>query len=101
MNKKRETIAGWLFLAPALIIFAILVVFPVIMSLCLSFTEWNFLSGLEGIKWKGLANFERLFTRDRKFMMALGNTVFYASRPRRSPSSSACCSPSCSTTRCT
>ena len=78
MNKKRETIAGWLFLAPALIIFAILVVFPVIMSLCLSFTEWNFLSGLEGIKWKGLANFERLFTRDRKFMMALGNTVFYA-----------------------
>ena len=78
MNKKRETIAGWLCLAPALIIFAILVVFPVIMSLCLSFTEWNFLSGLEGIKWKGLANFERLFTRDRKFMMALGNTVFYA-----------------------
>ena len=78
MHKKRETIAGWLFLAPALIIFAILVVFPVIMSLCLSFTEWNFLSGLEGIKWKGLANFERLFTRDRKFMMALGNTVFYA-----------------------
>ena len=78
MNKKRETIAGWLFLAPALIIFASLVVFPVIMSLCLSFTEWNFLSGLEGIKWKGLANFERLFTRDRKFMMALGNTVFYA-----------------------
>ena len=77
-EQKRETIAGWLFLAPALIIFAILVVFPVIMSLCLSFTEWNFLSGLEGIKWKGLANFERLFTRDRKFMMALGNTVFYA-----------------------
>ena len=78
MNKKNDTIAGWLFLAPALIIFAILVVFPIIMSLLLSFTEWNFLSGFEGIEWKGLANFERLFTRDRKFMMALKNTVFYA-----------------------
>ena len=78
MNKKHETMAGWLFLAPALIIFAILVVFPIIMSLFLSFTEWNFLSGFEGLEWKGLANFERLFTRDRKFMMALKNTVFYA-----------------------
>ena len=75
MNKKHETMAGWLFLMPALTIFAALVVLPVIMSLLLSFTEWNFLSGIQGIKWKSTANFIRLFTRDRKFMLALTNTV--------------------------
>lgn len=37
-------------MAPALIIFAVLVVFPIVMSFFLSFTEWNFLSGLESIE---------------------------------------------------
>ena len=78
MNRKHETMAGWLFLLPALTIFAALVVLPVIMSLLLSFTDWNFLSGIEGIKWKSTANFVRLFTKDRKFMLALTNTVVYA-----------------------
>ena len=76
--KRQETLAGWAFMLPALIIFAVLVIFPIIMSLILSFTEWNFLSGLEGIEWVGFDNFERLFTRDRKFIMALKNTLIYA-----------------------
>ena len=76
--KREETLAGWLFMLPALIIFAILVIFPIIMSLFLSFTEWNFLSGLEGIKWVGFENFGRMFTRDRKFILALKNTLIYA-----------------------
>lgn len=65
-------------MTPALIIFAILVVFPIIMSLLLSFTKWNFLSGLKGIEWVGLDNFKKLFTTDRKFKMALKNTLIYA-----------------------
>lgn len=76
--KRQEAAAGWTFMAPALIIFAVLVVFPIIMSLFLSFTDWNFLSGLKGIEWAGLDNFQKLFTRDRKFMMALKNTLIYA-----------------------
>lgn len=76
--KREETLAGWLFMLPALIIFAILVIFPIIMSLFLSFTEWNFLSGLEGIEWVGFENFGRMFTRDRKFILALKNTLIYA-----------------------
>lgn len=39
MKKKGEEMAGWLFMAPALIIFTALVVFPILMSLFLSFTE--------------------------------------------------------------
>lgn len=78
MGKKREALAGWAFMAPALIIFCILVVFPIIMSLFLSFTDWNFLSGLKGIEWVGLKNFTKLFTRDHKFMLALKNTFIYS-----------------------
>lgn len=33
---------------------------------------------MEGIEWVGLDNFVKLFTRDRKFIMALKNTLIYA-----------------------
>lgn len=78
MNKKKETLAGWLFLAPALAVFLVLVIIPIIMSLFLSFVDWNFLSGFSGLKWCGLENFNQLFTADRKFMMAFTNTLVYA-----------------------
>lgn len=75
---REENRAGWLFMAPAIIIFAILVAIPVIMSILLAFTKWNFLSGLKGLEWVGMKNFVQLFTTDRKFKMALLNTLIYA-----------------------
>lgn len=78
MNKKKEALAGWLFLTPALIVFLALVVFPIIVSFLLSFTEWNFLSGFSGIKWAGTENYLRLLTKDHKFVMAVRNTLIYA-----------------------
>lgn len=76
--KNKEALAGWLFLAPALLVFLALVVLPIIMSFLLSFTDWNFLSGYSGIKWVGLGNFKNLFTVDHKFSMAVRNTLIYA-----------------------
>ena len=78
MNKRKETLAGYAFLAPALFIFITLVAFPVLLSLFLAFTEWNFLSGLQGLKWVGLTNFKRMFTIDNSFRTALVKTVVYA-----------------------
>lgn len=78
MNAKKEAFAGWMFLLPALIIFLTLVVFAILMSFGISFSKWNFLSGLSGIKWVGFDNFIKLFTADRKFTMALTNTLIYA-----------------------
>lgn len=78
MNKKKEALAGWLFLAPALVVFLALVIIPIIMSFFLAFADWNFLSGFDGMKWCGLDNFEKLFTADRKFIMAFTNTLLYA-----------------------
>ena len=78
MNKKKEAVAGWLFMTPALFIFLTLVLIPVISSIILSFTKWNFLSGFSGIEFTGVNNFIKLFTKDRKFKKALVNTVIYA-----------------------
>ena len=80
MNKRklRQTLTGYAFLAPALIIFITLVALPIILSLGLAFTKWNFFSGLDGLKFVGLRNFEKLFTTDRNFKTALMNTIIYA-----------------------
>ncbi|MBQ8813892.1 MAG: sugar ABC transporter permease [Lachnospiraceae bacterium] len=78
MNKRKEAIAGWVFLSPALVVFLSLVFVPVIASILLSFTKWNFLSGFDGIKWVGFDNFVKLFKRDRDFKTALVNTIVYA-----------------------
>lgn len=77
MPGKKENLAGYMFIGPALIAFLILVAFPFVSSILLSFTEWNFVSGLKGIKWVGLANFKALLT-DRNFTYAVKNTFIYA-----------------------
>ncbi|WP_180994867.1 sugar ABC transporter permease [Clostridium sp. chh4-2] len=77
-NKTKLTMTGYVFLAPALIIFIIFVLIPVITSIILAFTKWNFFSGVQGLKFIGLRNFKKLFTSDRSFMTALINTIVYA-----------------------
>ena len=77
-NKTKLTLTGYAFLAPALIIFVCMVLIPVIISIGLAFTKWNFFSGIDGLKFVGLRNFDKLFTSDRSFKMALINTVVYA-----------------------
>lgn len=79
MNKRKvkQALTGYAFLAPALIIFVTLVALPILMSLGLAFTKWNFFSGLDGLKFVGLDNFKKMFTSDRSFKTALVNTVIY------------------------
>lgn len=76
MSKRKENLIGYAFVAPALIVFLVFVAFPFFFSLILSLTEWNFLSGWGGIKWKGLENFVKL-AGDRNFRQAVWNTVVY------------------------
>jgi multiple sugar transport system permease protein len=79
VNKKEvmhENLAGYLFIAPSLIIFLVFLLFPIISSLFLSFTEWNFLSGFKGIKMVGLDNFREI-ANDGKMKFALKNTFVY------------------------
>ncbi len=76
--QKKENREGWLFMIPAMIFFISLIIFPVVMSLVLAFTKWNFLTGISGIKWIGVQNFIKIITRDRRFGMAFRNTILYA-----------------------
>ena len=63
-----------LFLFPALFIYIIVVVFPTVYSLFLSFCDWN---GLGAKKFVGLKNYIQLFTSDSVFYTALRNNIIW------------------------
>ncbi len=71
----QETIAGWLSISPWLVGFLVLTATPLIASLYFSFTKYDVLRSPE---WVGLANYQKLFTDDRLFPVALRNTFVYA-----------------------
>jgi multiple sugar transport system permease protein len=77
MKTYKDTKTAYLFLLPTLIVFFALVIFPVLFSMFLSFTKWNFLSGWKGIKMVGFQNYAKLHG-DIKFRDAVGNTFIYA-----------------------
>ncbi len=76
---KRNEIAitPWLFLLPAMIFFAIYVIFPIAQSFWISFHQWD---GLGEKTWVGTANYERLLgwgdqKMDRKFETSFVNNL--------------------------
>ena len=73
---RKEAAQAYLFLGPALLIFLVLVLLPLLFSGYLAFTSWDFTSGLKGIQWIGLKNFVKLKT-DKNFNFALKNTFIY------------------------
>jgi len=62
------------FTAPALILYTLIVFIPIVWSSVYSLFDWN---GIGTMKFVGLKNFVRLFTRDREFLPALQHTVIY------------------------
>lgn len=75
--KRKEALVGWLFLTPEIIGMLLLNVFALGFSLYLSFSSWDLLSGLKGIKFNGLANYIRMFQDDPTIMIALKNNLIY------------------------
>jgi multiple sugar transport system permease protein len=71
----RRNRAGYGFLAPWLIGFFGLTIGPALISLYLSFTDFNL---LQAPHWVGSANYLRIFTADAKFMQSLRVTFFFA-----------------------
>ena len=59
--QRQETLIGYAFILPALIVFLVFVAFPFFASIGLSFTKWNFLGGWKKLKWVGLQNFANTF----------------------------------------
>ena len=70
----KEKFKTGLLLFPALFIYIIVVVFPTVYSLFLSFCDWN---GLGAKKFVGLKNYIQLFTSDSVFYTALRNNIIW------------------------
>jgi multiple sugar transport system permease protein len=70
----RKEWSAYVFLAPALLQFVVLLVFPVVFSFYLSFHEWNILEPAK--PFVGLENYGRLL-RDQRVHQAIWNTFYY------------------------
>ncbi|MBD2576697.1 sugar ABC transporter permease [Oscillatoria sp. FACHB-1406] len=70
----RDGFAAWLFLAPALLLLGIFLLFPIVYLVGLSFTTGSFTQ--EGLRWIGLLNYRRLLA-DPDFLQVIGNTLYF------------------------
>ncbi|MBW4702039.1 sugar ABC transporter permease [Micromonospora sp. RL09-050-HVF-A] len=69
----HNTVAGWSFILPNFVGFAVLTLLPVAVLFYVAFTSWNVFGVAE---WTGTANFRRMWG-DASFWTALRNTVYY------------------------
>ena len=82
MDKKTKkqtllnTATGLAFIMPSLIGFLVFTFVPVLISLFLSFCDWNFMQGFDGIKFTGLENYMKLF-KDDWFLASYRNNVLF------------------------
>lgn len=67
--------AGWVFLAPALIVLSVFVFWPIVQVFWVSFHEWSLIE--PGRPFRGLANYQDLF-QDPDFEIALRNTIWFS-----------------------
>lgn len=82
-DPQRQPVAGWLFLAPMLVILGLFLAAPILMALWVSFTDWagrgNPFSGSAGFvggdNYAALLNEPGLARQD--FMTSLRNTFYY------------------------
>jgi multiple sugar transport system permease protein len=93
-KRRQEAVAGYMFMAPALVIFVVFLIVPIAASVYLSFTDWN---GITPVREKGaynmvgLDNYRDLLqgqhtegdrvvkatTRQKDFFISLKNTTYY------------------------
>lgn len=70
---RRQALAGYLFVAPAMVIFFVFTLLPVAIALYLSFTNYDVFTKMD---WIGAANYQDVF-QDELFWRALWNTSTY------------------------
>ncbi len=74
MKKAIKTLKPYLFVAPALIVFIVFSIYPILNTIFLSFYEWDMISPTK--EFVGIKNYQTLF-RDVKFYQTLSNTFVY------------------------
>lgn len=73
--RMKKSWVSYAFVTPFLALFAVFTVFPVLLSIVLSFTYFNM---LEWPTWIGWGNYIRLFLADDVFLIAVKNTLYFS-----------------------
>jgi trehalose/maltose transport system permease protein len=72
--QRRQTRLGWLLLIPALAVVGFVAIYPLGKTIYYSFTNQEFLAGIEPTKWVGLRNYRELW-HDSIFRTAIWTTI--------------------------
>jgi multiple sugar transport system permease protein len=81
--RTNERVAGWLFVAPVIVVLGLFLLLPILMAFWVSLTNWNGQGSpfTSGVPFVGAHNYGRLFTEEglarRDFMTSLRNNVYY------------------------
>ncbi len=74
---RGETLKGYLFIGPTLVGLLFFSYLPVLMSLILSFTRWDMISGFGNIRFIGFGNYAEL-VKDKVFWVSFTNNLSFA-----------------------
>ncbi|WP_453991117.1 carbohydrate ABC transporter permease [Bacillus nitroreducens] len=80
-NGWKEILAGYAFIAPMFIGTSILVLFPILASFVLSFTDWNFVAGYANANFIGFENFSKLLTNALFIKGLINNLILILAIP--------------------
>ncbi len=75
-KRTKETLAGYVFLAPSLLGLLVFLVFPIFFSFFISFTDWDLISGFDQMRFLGLQNFVQMF-QDASILKAMRNNLVF------------------------
>jgi len=76
--RRREGTAAYLFLSPWLLGLMAITAIPMVLSLYLSFTNYDVLTPLSEVQWVGWDNYREMFTTDPSYWHAVTVTVSFA-----------------------
>ncbi|MEU6711254.1 sugar ABC transporter permease [Nonomuraea sp. NPDC046802] len=82
-REPRQNLAGWLFVAPVVVILGLFMLAPILMALWVSLTDWNGQgSPFRGdVPFAGVDNYTRLFTEEglarQDFMTSVRNNIYF------------------------
>jgi multiple sugar transport system permease protein len=68
--------AQWLFPAPAVLLVAVIIVYPILYTVWMSLQEW-FASSLTAPHFIGLENYQKIALADARFHEAVGRTIYF------------------------
>jgi multiple sugar transport system permease protein len=80
---QRQSLSGWLFISPALLLLGLFLAIPIVMALWVSFTDWSGRGSpfSSGVGFVGTENYQALLTEPglsrQDFMISLRNTFYY------------------------